>query len=115
MSEPARRASVNAIEPWRSQSPTGSQRRKLSFHPVGSWEPPTAQQEPVPASPSEVSKTKRIAQVAAAVLYNLLTAGVVFGFAAIKPVLVEEGVYRDRCTQQELKDGVWVCYQQELR
>ena len=48
-------------------------------------------------------------------IYCLFAAGVVFGFAAIKPVLLEEGVYRNQCTQQELDDGVLVCYGQELR
>ncbi|KAM0720389.1 hypothetical protein Q7P37_004525 [Cladosporium fusiforme] len=98
---------------WRGQSPTGSQRRKLSFNPVAEWEPPMAQEEPV-ESP-QVSKSKRIAQVVIAVVYCLLAAGVVFGYAALKPVLVEEGVYREKCTKQELQDGVWVCYEQEVR
>lgn len=62
-----------------------------------------------------MGRVKRIAQVAVAVVYCLFAAGVVFGYAAIKPVLIQEGVYRDRCTQEELDDGVWVCYEQELR
>ncbi|KAJ9621903.1 hypothetical protein H2203_006783 [Taxawa tesnikishii (nom. ined.)] len=62
---------------WRDQSPTGSQRRKLSFNPVGTWVPPNVQEEPVAAF--EVSRAKRIAQVAVAVVYCLLAAGVVFG------------------------------------
>lgn len=36
-------------------------------------------------------------QIAVAVLYCLLAAGVVFGYAAIKPVLKDEGAYRDYC------------------
>lgn len=48
-------------------------------------------------------------------IYCLFAAGVVFGFAAIKPVLLEEGVYRNQCTQEELEDDVLVCYGQELR
>lgn len=48
-------------------------------------------------------------------IYCLFAAGVVFGYAAIKPVLLEEGVYRDRCTQEELDRGERVCYGQELR
>lgn len=103
-----------AHDPWaRGQSPTGSERRKLSFHPVGEWVPPKAQEEPVGAF--QVGKWKRILQVGIAVVYCLLAAGVVFGFAALKPVLVEQGVYRDKCTTQELEEGVWVCYEQELR
>lgn len=108
-----RRSSMENFDRWRSQSPTGSERRKLSFNPVGQWVPPAAQEAPVGAF--EVGRGKRIAQVCAAVVYCLLAAGPVFGYAALKPVLVEEGVYRDQCTKQELKDGVWVCYEQELR
>lgn len=39
----------------------------------------------------------------------------VFGFAALKPVLVAEGVYRDLCTEDEIRDGVEVCSEQDLR
>jgi hypothetical protein len=49
------------------------------------------------------------------VIYCLFAAGVVFGYAAIKPVLIEEGVYRNLCTKKELKDDVDVCYEQEIR
>ncbi|PYH43612.1 putative MFS transporter Fmp42 [Aspergillus saccharolyticus JOP 1030-1] len=63
----------------------------------------------------EVSRAKRIAQVCIAVVYCLLAAGIVFGFAAIKPVLIREGVYRDRCSQAELDNNSDVCYGQELR
>lgn len=54
-------------------------------------------------------------QVGLAVVYCLFAAGVVFGYAAIKPVLIREGVYRNLCTKQELRDDVDVCYEQELR
>ncbi|WPH01695.1 protein fmp42 [Acrodontium crateriforme] len=108
-----RRSSMESFDRWRDQSPTGSERRKLSFNPIGTWEPPVPREAPIGAF--EVSKTKRILQVGIAVIYCLLAAGVVFGYAAIKPVLVDEGVYRDKCTKQELKDGVWICYEQELR
>lgn len=54
-------------------------------------------------------------QVSLAVIYCLFAAGVVFGYAAIKPVLLEEGIYRDRCTKEELDNDVIVCYEQELR
>nr|POF15342.1 protein fmp42 [Quercus suber] len=110
-----RRSSLEHFDRWREQSPTGSERRKLSFNPVGGWEPPTGEELPLGVGAFEVSKSKRIAQVLIAVLYCLLAAGPVFGFAAIKPVLVDEAVYRDKCTKQELEDGVWVCYEQELR
>ena len=38
-----------------------------------------------------------------------------FGYAALKPVLIAEGVYRDRCTPEEIDKDVRVCYEQELR
>jgi hypothetical protein len=53
--------------------------------------------------------------VIVAVIYCLLAAGIVFGYAALKPVLILENVYRDRCTEKELKRNARVCYQQELQ
>jgi len=46
--------------PWRDMSPTSSQRRKMSFNPVGEWVPPVAHEEPVGAF--EVPKGKRICE-----------------------------------------------------
>ncbi|KAJ5558008.1 hypothetical protein N7461_001980 [Penicillium sp. DV-2018c] len=63
----------------------------------------------------EVSVARRIAQVCTAVVYCFLAAGVVFGFAALKPILVRENVYRNLCTQAELDEDVDVCYGQEIR
>ncbi|KAJ5096373.1 Major facilitator superfamily domain general substrate transporter [Penicillium alfredii] len=63
----------------------------------------------------EVSAAKRIAQVFFAVLYCFLAAGVVFGFAALKPVLVREKVYRNLCSTEELEQDVPVCDGQEIR
>lgn len=110
-----RRSSMEAFErASRTQSPSGSERRKLSFNPLGEWTPEVVHHDP-PVGAFEVSKGKRIAQVAIASVYCLFAAGVVFGFAAIKPVLIEEGVYKDKCTKHELEDNVYVCYEQELR
>lgn len=64
---------------------------------------------------NNVSKTIRIIQVACAVIWCLLVAGPSFGFAALKPILVSEGVYRDYCTPKEIKHGVEICQQQELK
>jgi hypothetical protein len=50
-----------------------------------------------------------------AVIYCLFAAGIVFGYAAIKPVLIKEQVYRKYCTQKELDKNVRVCYEQEIR
>ncbi len=49
-----------------------------------------------------------------AVIYCLFAAGIVFGYAALKPVLIKEKVYRDRCTPEEIKENVRVCYDQEI-
>lgn len=57
----------------------------------------------------------RTAQVFVAVLYCVLSAGVIFGYAALKPILIEEGVYRNRCTNEELENGERLCYNQDLR
>ncbi|KAF1816613.1 MFS general substrate transporter [Eremomyces bilateralis CBS 781.70] len=109
---------VSALEEydlWREISPSGGQRRKLSFNPVDNWVPPLLQEELEPIGAFEVSTTKRIAQVIVAVIYCLFAAGIVFGYAAIKPVLIQEGVYRETCSKDELDRGVHVCYEQELR
>jgi MFS family permease len=54
-------------------------------------------------------------QVTAAVTYCLFAAGIVFGYAAIKPVLIREGVYRQYCTKKEIEQGARTCYEQEIR
>lgn len=51
--------------------------------------------------PEQVSPGRRFAQVGASVLWCLTTAGVVFGYAALKPVLVDSGVYSEFCDQGE--------------
>lgn len=63
----------------------------------------------------EVYSHKRIAQVCIAVLSCFLSGGIIFGYAAIKPILVKESVYRDLCSQEELHQGVSVCYGQDIR
>jgi hypothetical protein len=56
-----------------------------------------------------------LAQVIATVLFCWVASGIVFGFAALKPVLVNEGVYRELCTKEELDADVEICYEQDLR
>ena len=43
-----------------------------------------------------------------------VASGIVFGFAALKPVLVEEGVYHDNCSESELREGIELCTKQDL-
>ncbi|KAG5368945.1 Protein FMP42 [Yarrowia sp. C11] len=58
------------------------------------------------------SSTRRIVQVACAVIWCLFAAGPIFGFAALKPVLVSEGVYSEYCTKS-VTGGP--CKEQDLR
>jgi len=53
-------------------------------------------------------------QVIIAVIYCLFAAGIIFGYAAIKPVLIREHVYRSYCTPEEIEKGVRTCYDQEI-
>lgn len=64
---------------------------------------------------SRVSKSLRLVQVGCAIIWCLLVAGPSFGFAALKPVLVSEGVYRELCTEKEIEDGILVCEEQDIR
>lgn len=54
-------------------------------------------------------------QVLIAILYCLFAAGIVFGYAALKPVLIDEGAFAKLCTPQEIERDVSPCYQQEIR
>lgn len=113
MSLAERITTIEEYQPWSRESSPSSRDRKLSFNPVGAWTEAAGELPTVGAF--EVPKWKRLLQVCFAVIYCLFAAGVVFGYAAIKPVLLAEGVYRDRCSNDELQRGVAVCYEQELR
>ncbi|RGP61918.1 hypothetical protein FLONG3_10386 [Fusarium longipes] len=75
--------------------------RRLTFNPVpqdyetASLRPDEQHAETVGAF--EVPQWKRMLQIAAAVIHCLFAAGIVFGYAAIKPVLKLEGAYSDVC------------------
>lgn len=56
-----------------------------------------------------------LVQVCLALIYCFLAAGVVFGFAALKPVLIREHVYRNLCSREELDNDVAVCDGQEIK
>ncbi|CAZ79532.1 unnamed protein product [Tuber melanosporum] len=68
-----------------------------------------------PISAFEVSKGKRLLQVGLAIVYCLFAAGIVFGYAALKPIMIKEGIYQDKCTGEEIEKGLRVCYEQEIR
>lgn len=66
---------------------------------------------------SEVSSTTRVAQCTCATLWCLLSAGIIFGFAALKPILVAEGVYEHVCkvhTAEVTSSGAQ-CAEQDLK
>ncbi|AOA62980.1 hypothetical protein KP2612_002455 [Komagataella phaffii] len=45
----------------------------------------------------QVPRNKRLAQVSCAILWCLFSGGPIFGFAALKPVLVQQHIYEDIC------------------
>lgn len=49
-----------------------------------------------------VPLSRKVLQTGCAIAWCLVAAGPVFGFAALKPVLVAQGVYGNRCAPQEL-------------
>ncbi|OAL74365.1 hypothetical protein A7D00_2398 [Trichophyton violaceum] len=44
-----------------------------------------------------------------------MSTGIIFGYAALKPILINEGVYSYLCTEDEAVPGMRACYKQELR
>ncbi|KAK2055705.1 major facilitator superfamily transporter [Colletotrichum caudatum] len=72
-----------------------------------------------PLAAYKVSNAKRWLQVATGIVACCLAAGLVFGFAALKPVLISEGVYRNLCDADDpslIEDGKYVpCTKQDLR
>lgn len=123
-------SSISSYEQVRGSSPARSEHRKMSFNPVGKWDPPVVIEE---RQGFQVSKPKRICerissirqqlsltsclivQVTVAVVYCLFSAGVIFGYAALKPVLIEEGVYGEYCSKDEIASTRKICYEQEIR
>lgn len=56
-----------------------------------------------------------IVQITTAVVYCLLSSGIIFGYAALKAVLVATLVYRSLCSRSERHDHVPICYAQDMR
>ncbi|ETI19962.1 hypothetical protein G647_08977 [Cladophialophora carrionii CBS 160.54] len=110
-------ASVDGFERERRGSNASSHRR-MSFNPFNDPMPPKDRRPslvPTVMLYDEVSKQRRIAQVVVAIIYCLFAAGIVFGYAAIKPVLIDEGVFKGLCTAEEVEKQISPCYQQEIR
>ncbi|EMC94039.1 hypothetical protein BAUCODRAFT_36510 [Baudoinia panamericana UAMH 10762] len=93
-----------------------SLRRVVSYDVLhGEAEPSQATNPTGGVTAYKVPIVRRVAQVVFTVLTCWLASGIVFGFAALKPVLIGEGVYREFCTADELADHVEVCVEQDLR
>ncbi|KAI1419031.1 major facilitator superfamily domain-containing protein [Xylaria sp. FL1777] len=103
--ERSRRGSIASTAP--SMRP-----RRLSFNPLPeSWDPVFARALDHPTQTIgafEVPRWKRILQIVCAVIYCFFAAGVVFGYAAIKPVLKKTGAYQEIC------EGNDVCIEMRL-
>ncbi|KAH8654773.1 major facilitator superfamily domain-containing protein [Ilyonectria robusta] len=72
-----------------------SEWRHMSFAPV------EIAQDETHIAAYKVSNSKRYAQAATAVIACWLASGIVFGFAALKSVLIAEGVYHELCRNDE--------------
>ncbi|KAF1922482.1 MFS general substrate transporter [Didymella exigua CBS 183.55] len=92
-----------------------SVRRVISYDTLHKPQEPVAGDVDGGVTQYKVSTFKRAAQVLVVVLACWFASGIVFGFAALKPILIKEGVYQDLCTQEELNEEVEVCYEQDLR
>ncbi|KAI1774076.1 MFS general substrate transporter [Hypoxylon cercidicola] len=80
--------------------------RKLTFNPLPeSWDPAFVDDQDRHLAQSqgafEVPQWKRILQVGVTVVLCLFSAGIVFGYAALKPVLKKEGAYQDICNGED--------------
>lgn len=54
-------------------------------------------------------------QVVFTIVACSLASGIVFGFAALKPVLIEEGVFHDLCGDEDLHGDGSSCPEQNLK
>ncbi|RYP02221.1 hypothetical protein DL764_005901 [Monosporascus ibericus] len=63
----------------------------------------------------QISQYTRVAQVVVGVISCMLASGITFGYAALKTILVDEKVYRDLCTKDELHEDVRICYLQDQK
>lgn len=59
------------------------------------------------------SLTTRVIQVCCAITWCLVAAGPVFGYAALKPILIAEGIYEHKCDLKP-QDSVTKCVDQDL-
>ncbi|EFY85108.1 MFS transporter [Metarhizium acridum CQMa 102] len=92
---PSSNADQETLSVARVATPSKPEWQRMNFSPAGS------DSEEAHIAAYKVSVAKRIVQVATAIAACWLSAGIVFGFAALKPVLVAEGVYSDLCHRSD--------------
>lgn len=63
----------------------------------------------------EASKGRRYAQVVCAVVWCLFGAGPIFGFAALKPILIDQGIYSEVCKSHDASVFNVQCTEQDLK
>ncbi|SGZ48860.1 CIC11C00000003002 [Sungouiella intermedia] len=63
---------------------------------------------------SEPSTPRKVLQISCSIVWCLLAAGPVFGFAALKPILISEGVYQHKCDVSTDSSAVYPCTNQDL-
>ncbi|EXU97487.1 hypothetical protein X797_009396 [Metarhizium robertsii] len=83
--------------------------RQMSFDAFAPAEPPVEVKPPRSAA-YKTSTFQRVVQVGLGVTFCFLASGIVFGFAALKPVLIARGVYHELCAKQHS-----TCPEQDLR
>ncbi|CAB4252682.1 similar to Saccharomyces cerevisiae YMR221C Putative protein of unknown function [Maudiozyma barnettii] len=59
--------------------------------------------------------SRHIIQIVCACIWCLLASGIIFGFAALKPVLIQEGVYADLCPSEYSKNHDEPCQDQDMK
>ncbi|KAK4235948.1 protein FMP42 [Achaetomium macrosporum] len=106
---------VSTVPRSRRASDAATRARKLTFNPLPqSWDLPIIDQ-PQAVGAFHVPKWKRLLQVTAAVIICFFAAGIVFGYAALKPVLKSEGAYKRLCSDSdELFDDENTCVEMHL-
>lgn len=62
-----------------------------------------------------ISQNLKIAQILCASIWCLFAAGIVFGFAAFKVVLLNEGVYSELCHSDQSAQSAKPCVKQDLK
>ncbi|OAA52006.1 Major facilitator superfamily domain, general substrate transporter [Metarhizium rileyi] len=91
--------------------------RRMSFDAFAPEEEPRVQTKPLRSAAYKTSTLRRVAQVGLAVVFCVLASGILFGFAALKPILIAQGVYSELCLDNNSRRSQQdtTCPEQDLR